>query len=218
MRLRAASLLGHGPVRAFFAARSVRAAARLKRPALAASLLLLLLVAVAPSLVSHPALASASPSLESPIVITAENTGISATLGEKFVVRTTITNHGAAAVPDLVAHLDVFGFDPEIPIDPEDWSSERTRALPTLKPGESVTLGWTLHAVNLGTIALYVAVVPAGESRPDAPFVGPTILVAIAERATVSSGSVLPIAFGVPVVLGLLAFGVRLRRRIGPSS
>lgn len=41
----------------------------------------------------------------------------------------------------------------------------------------------------------------------------PAVHVSIAERRTLNSGGILPLAAGIPASLALLALGVRLRRR-----
>jgi hypothetical protein len=190
----------------------------LRQPPCAALLPSLLVLIVLAALAPTPAFAAGSTHQDSSIVVTAESTRISAELGQEFAVRTTVTNQSAAEVAGLVAHLDVLGFDSEIAIDPEDWSSERTRTLPTLQPGDSVTFTWSLHAVNAGTIGLYVAAVAREGADGAPPFVGPTILADISERPTVGSSGVLPLAVGIPVVLALLVAGLRLRRRVRLAS
>jgi hypothetical protein len=96
-------------------------------------------------------------------------------------------------------------------VDPEDWSSHRTRYLPPVPAGGSVTLTWRMEAVNHGSFGVYVAVVPdSGPARP--PAVGPAIKVAVADRKTLNSGGILPLALGIPAALGLVTLGLRFRR------
>ena len=42
-------------------------------------------------------------------------------------------------------------------VDPEDWSSHRTRYLAPISAGGSVTLAWKMQAVNSGSFGVYVA-------------------------------------------------------------
>jgi hypothetical protein len=158
-------------------------------------------------------LAAAGPASSSNrIVVTVDRTSISTSLGNKFSVTSRIANTGGNGVSGLVAHLNVLSLRPDVYLDPEDWSSHRTRYLPTIPAGGLVTINWKLQAVNSGSIAVFIAVLPrSGVSRP--PATGPTVHVAIARRRTLNSGGILPLALGVPVLLAALALGVRRRRR-----
>ncbi len=52
-------------------------------------------------------------------------------------------------------------------VDPEDWSSRRTRYLATIPTGGSTTITWKMQAVNAGRFGVYVAVLSrTGASRP----------------------------------------------------
>ena len=68
-----------------------------------------------------------------------------------------------------------------------------------------------MNAVNSGTIGVYVAVLPRS-GAPVPPTTGPTVRVQINDRKTLNSGGILPLALGLPALLGLLALGVRVRR------
>ena len=159
-------------------------------------------------------LAAAGPATSSTnrIAVTVDRTSISTSLGHKFSVQSRIANEGGSAVTGLVAHLNVLSLRPDVYLDPEDWSSHRTRYLPTIPAGGSVTINWKMQAVNAGSIAVFVAVLPqSGESRP--PTTGPTVHVSIARHRTLNSGGILPLAVGIPALLAALSLGVRLRRR-----
>jgi hypothetical protein len=140
-----------------------------------------------------------------------DRTAISTTLGKDFIVRSTITNRGSSPTSDLVAHLNILSLRPGVYVDPEDWSENRTRYLAPIPAGGSTTLSWTVTAVNPGSIGVYVAVFPS--SGAGRPVTGPTVRAAIAERKTIDSGDVVPVAIGVPALLGALALGIRIRRR-----
>ena len=133
-------------------------------------------------------------------------------LGDKFVFHSTIENHGTTPARDLVAHLNVVDLSGQTYVDPEDWSSQRTRYLQPIPPGGSTTLAWPLNAVNAGAVGIYVAVLPRS-GIPVPPATGPTIRVRIQDRKTLNSGGILPLALGIPGALGLLALGVRSSRR-----
>ena len=114
----------------------------------------------------------------------------------------------------LVAHLNVVDLTGRTYVDPEDWSSHRTRYLAPIPAGGSVSLGWPMNAVNAGTIGLYVAVLPR-TGPPMRPTTSPTVRLRVLDRKTLNSGGILPLALGIPAALGLLTLGVQRSRRGG---
>jgi hypothetical protein len=159
--------------------------------------------------VAQPAAAATSR-----ITVTLDRTAISTSLGNKFSFRSVIVNHGATPARDLIAHLNVLSLRSGVYIDPEDWSSHRTRYLPVIPAGGSLAIDWRLQAVNSGSIGVYVAVLPqSGVSI--APITGPTLRVSIAHRQTLNSGGILPLALGIPALLGALSL---LARRPGLTA
>jgi hypothetical protein len=145
------------------------------------------------------------------VSVDVEPTEIRTELGKDFSFRSTIRNEGSSPAVRLVAHLNVLSLRPGLYVDPEDWSEERTRYLAPIRAGGSTTLTWTVTAVNSGSLGVYVAVFPSsGSGRP---VTGPTVRADIAERETIDAGGIVPLALGVPALLGALAVGVRLRRR-----
>jgi hypothetical protein len=147
-----------------------------------------------------------------PVSVTVDRSAVTTSIGKSFTFRSTITNDGPARASGLIAHLNVLSLRPGVYVDPEDWSSHRTRYLPPIPAGRSLTLTWKVQAVNSGSIGIYVAVLPAsGAPRP--PTAGPILHVSIARRRTLNSGGILPLALGLPGLLGLLTVASRVRRR-----
>ena len=143
--------------------------------------------------------------------VSVDRTRVATTLGYTSTVRSTITNHGAATADGLIAHLNVLSYDAGVYVDPEDWSSQRTRYLAPIPPGGSTTVTWRIDAVNAGRFAVYVAVLPRRPvSAP--PKTGPAIELAVAKRTTINSAWILPLALGIPALLAFLLAGLRLRR------
>jgi hypothetical protein len=146
------------------------------------------------------------------ITVGIEPTAISTSLGDKFSLHSVVSNHGTSTASGLIAHLNVLSLRSGVYIDPEDWSSHRTRYLPPIRAGGSLTIDWTLQAVNSGSIGVYVAVLQQN-GVPIPPTTGPTLRVSIAHRKTLNSGGILPLALGIPGFLGALVVALRLRRR-----
>lgn len=144
--------------------------------------------------------------------VSVDRAAIATKLGHAFVFRSTIANEGSTPRAGLIAHLNVLSLTRGVYVDPEDWSSNRTRYLGPIPAGGSTTLTWKLNAVNAGSIGAYVAVLP-GSGAAVPPTTGPTVRVSIAERRTLNSGGILPLALGMPALLGLLIVGLRLRAR-----
>jgi hypothetical protein len=141
-----------------------------------------------------------------------DRTRISTELGRTFVFRSTIANEGTAPADGLIAHLNIVSLRSDVYVDPEDWSTHRTRYLAPLAAGASRTITWRLKAVNSGAFDVYVAVLPrGGDARP--PVTAPVVSVAVAGRKTLNAGGILSVAFGVPAILGVLMVGLKLRRR-----
>ena len=144
------------------------------------------------------------------VPVSVDRTRVVTSLGHQFADRSTLTNRGTSTVGGLIAHLNVLSYDRGVYVDPEDWSSHRTRYLAPIPAGGSTTLTWRLNAVNAGRLGVYVAVLP--RSGAATPTTGPTVRVEIADRKTLNSGGILPLALSVPVLLGLATLGLRLRR------
>lgn len=145
------------------------------------------------------------------VTVQVSKTRIKTRLGEKFQFRSTIVNGGSSAASGLIAHLNILSLRNGPYVDPEDWSTSRTRYLGTIPAGGSTTITWNMQSVNAGTFGIYVSVLPqSGAARP--PTSGPTIHLAVASRRTLNSGGILPLALGIPAFLGLLTLGIRFRR------
>lgn len=177
-----------------------------------AALVLAVLVGVLPAEGSTTAAVAAAPPGSEPLPVTVvlQPSTVSTQVGLRFDFSTTVRNDAATTLDGLVAHLNVLSLDPAVYVDPEDWSSARTRYLQPLPAGGSVPLSWTVQAVNSGHFLLYVVVTSAAGS--DEVAASPVLRASVTPRLTINPGGVLPVAIAVPVVLlGLL--GLMLRRR-----
>jgi hypothetical protein len=154
----------------------------------------------------------AGPAAHASVAVEPDRTSVATSIGQKFTFRTTVSNSGAAPAANLIAHLNVLSLRDGTYVDPEDWSSSRTRYLRPIPARGSLSLTWRLQAVNSGTFGVYVAVLPrSGDPKP--PTVGPTVRVAVAHRQTLNSGGILPLAAGLPAALALFTVALRMRRR-----
>lgn len=169
---------------------------------------LVLAVALAACVSVAAARAQADPQLS----VTVDRPYISTNLGGKFSFRSTVENTGPQAAENVIAHLNVLSLREGTYVDPEDWSSDRTRYLDPIPAGGSLTVEWQMQAVNDGAFAVYVTALP--DTGVEAtPAVSPAIRLDVTARRTLNPEGMVPIALGVPLLLGFLALGVRLRRR-----
>lgn len=161
-------------------------------------------------LLGIPVSAAALPGM---VAVTTDRPRLSTVLGERFTIETELRNTGAATGP-MLAHLNVASITGDVYVDPEDWSSERSQEV-SLQPGERTTLSWDLQAVNSGSFAAYVVVLPYGTTVVgwEDLVVSPLVRLEVAPRSTLTLGGALPVVVAVPVLLGLAAAVVRLRVR-----
>ena len=153
----------------------------------------------------------AAPATAAQTAVRLDRGRVATQVGREFGFSSTITNGGARTATGLIAHLNVLSLDPGVYVDPEDWSSSRTRYLPPLAAGASRRVAWTVDAVNGGRFAIYVSVVPRRPSGAIA--VSAPLRARVAGRPTLDAGGVLPLAISLPAALAILALlGVRRRR------
>ena len=145
------------------------------------------------------------------VALRVDRNEISTRVGQRFSFRTTISNRSAGSARGLLAHLNVVSLREGVYVDPEDWSSHRTRYLAAIPSGGSTMITWRLQAVNTGAFSVYVAVLPS-DGRAVLGVASP-VRVAVAQKTTLDSGGILPLVVGIPALLGLAWGGVRARRR-----
>ena len=166
------------------------------------------LAAIAAALV----FAGASGAAGADVSVIVDRARITTELGHNFSFRTKVVNRTSSTTTPLIAHLNVLSLRDGVEVDPEDWSTHRTRYLGTIRGRGSRTITWPVHAINTGRIALYVAVLPQLEpNRP--PTTGQAVQLFVADRDTLNSGGILPLALGIPALLAVMGGGIRLARR-----
>jgi len=174
---------------------------------------LLLAAAVTPGAV-HAHLPRSSiaplPAGTAPASVQLDPTTMSTSIGQRFSFTSTVRNDSDQPKSGLVAHLNVLGLDPDVYVDPEDWSSQRTIYLDPLPAHASTRLAWTVQAVNSGRLVIYVTV--SAQQGTDVVAASNTLRLAVAQQQTLDAGGILPLAVAVPTTL-LLVTGLTARRR-----
>jgi len=138
-----------------------------------------------------------------------------AVLGDRFTFLSRVANSGAAPTDQLIAHLNVASLTSDVYVDPEDWSSNRTLEVAPLAPRSSSSLAWEMQAVNVGSFAVYVVLLPGGGAvaGTEPLVVSPPVHVRVAGRQVLNAGGSLPVVVMVPVLLGLVTVAARYRIR-----
>lgn len=151
-----------------------------------------------------------------PLQITIDTTNIEAKTGDSFAFTTVVTNEDTSVSTPLVVAMNIVNLGDGDPVDPEDWSPERTQAIEPLAVGDSTTLTWTINTILEGDYLAYMVVIPApdGPQTSSLPVASAGIHMTVAQYSPLNPGGIAPIAFGIPVLLSLL-LGVQLwlRRR-----
>ncbi len=147
-----------------------------------------------------------------PLQVQLTATGGARLVGDHARVVATVANTGSRPLRDVVlmlSLLDVSG-SPAVPLGVEDWTPtpEAVHAA-SLAPGAHLTGTWRLRMIQAGRLAIFTTAVAGSShsvanSRPVILEIGPT--------HNLTPGTVLPVAFGVPLVM-LAGGGALLWRR-----
>lgn len=141
-----------------------------------------------------------------------DRTELSTSIGQRFGFTSTIRNNSDEPMEGVVAHLNVLGLDPDIYVDPEDWSSERTQFLDPLPAHESARLTWEVQAVSPGDLAIYVTV--TRQEGADDVTASKALRVSVAQARKLNAAAAAPLVIGMPAgVLVLLVLATVRRRR-----
>jgi hypothetical protein len=140
-------------------------------------------------------------------------------MGDRLAFRSIIRNTGPDKAANIVAWLSLLRVDPgkEQPVDLEDWSAQKAVTLPSLAPGETVETEWPVRLIQAGAYRVAVIAATAGGAEPGAPVASPFAGFTVAAKPVIESGRVLPVAIGVPLVLGAALLWRTRGRRTRPT-
>jgi hypothetical protein len=146
----------------------------------------------------------------SAVSIELDETELTVGPGEQFSFESTLRNSGDSQ-SGLIANLNILGADPDIYVDPEDWSTQRTQFLDELPAGDSTQLSWTVRGIDSGELIMYVAV---SSPNADSVAVSGSLHVTVTGQRVVNPQNVVPLVMATPVaVLALLGLTLVRRRR-----
>lgn len=145
--------------------------------------------------------------------VTLDQSQVTSSLGNRFTFVSTLSNETGQVRPGTIAYLNVVSMQSDVYVDPEDWSSKRTRFLGDVQPGATTRLTWDVQAVNSGRFVVFVVVTSASGS--DEVVTSPALRVAIADQRRLNPSGILPVVLVVPTVVALgLVWSWRRRRRL----
>lgn len=132
-------------------------------------------------------------------------------MGDHMKFVSVIRNGGDTSAQGVVAWISLVQVDPghEQPVDLEDWSAHKAVTRAALAPGERITVEWPMRLIQAGDYRVVISVVE--RSTPHI-VTSPFIDFHVKRKPVVESRRILPVAFGVPLLIGALLLW-RMRRR-----
>ncbi|MHB1217667.1 MAG: hypothetical protein ACYC1L_05655 [Alphaproteobacteria bacterium] len=137
----------------------------------------------------------------------AENSA-SPQMGDHLSFHTVIRNDGSKPIDGLIAWISLVQIDKgkEQPVDLEDWSAHKAVTAASLAPSQTLETDWPVRLIQAGNYRVVVSAVGRTSvglvASPFADF-------SVRQKPVVESQRVLPVAFGIP----LLIAGAMLWRR-----
>jgi ABC-type transport system involved in multi-copper enzyme maturation permease subunit len=136
--------------------------------------------------------------------------------GDEFDFQTKVKNidpHEHSG-PLLVA-MNIVNLGSGQPVDPEDWSPERTQAIGSLESGQASELTWTIESILKGDYLIYMVVTPkpVGSTSTSQPVASSAIHLTVKPHTRLNPGGIMPLAIGTPTALTLVWLGLRAVRR-----
>lgn len=132
-------------------------------------------------------------------------------MGDRLAFSTVIRNDDTVPVDGVIAWISLVQTDrgKEQPVDLEDWSAHKAVTAAGLAPGQAIQTDWPMRLIQSGHYRVVVSAASrTGTTLAASPFVDFTVRT----KPVVESGRVLPVALGMPLLLGGL-LTLRLRRR-----
>jgi hypothetical protein len=135
-------------------------------------------------------------------------------MGDWLKFNSVIANSGNQAAHGIVAWISLVQVDPgqEQPVDLEDWSAHKAVTKSTLEPGQQVKVEWPMRLIQAGA---YRVVISAVDRETGHVMTSPFVDFQVRRKPVVESARILPVAFGVPLlVLGMMAWRRYWRRGV----
>ncbi len=131
-------------------------------------------------------------------------------MGDHLNFVSVIRNSGTVPAQGIVAWISLVQVNPghEQPVDLEDWSAHKAVTQASLGPGEEIKVAWPMRLIQAGD---YRVVISGVERNASHIVTSPFLDFHVRRKPVVESTRILPVAFGVPGLIGA-AMLWRLRR------
>lgn len=141
----------------------------------------------------------------------------SVVLGNSLDLTIAVTNISDHASADLVIHLDITDPTSSSSVDPEDWTSTLTKPLGVVQPGDTATVDWSIQPISPGTFSAYAVAISPDTTDLAASNV---LTVDVADQRSLNPGGILPVAIGMPALVGalLLTRSLAAKRATRPAA
>jgi hypothetical protein len=152
--------------------------------------------------VSSPAETSTTPKGWLQISVNLDHKVIKA--GDRIEYNTLVTNTGTEPSPPVIVAMNIVNLEgTKDPVDPEDWSPQRTQYVDMLTPGQTVKLSWRVNAIFDGDYMVYMVAVPEPEDAEATshPVASSGIHLTVQPFTSLNPLGILPYAVGGPMVL-----------------
>ena len=136
-------------------------------------------------------------------------------VSDKIKFTSTVTNHGTGTTRPLILAMNIINLKGTgDPVDPEDWSPQRTQYIEGLGAGQTATHEWQINAILDGDFIAYMVVLPEPHGgMTSQPMASSGIHITVAPFTKLNPSGVLPYVIATPIVLVLLMIYMFRRRR-----
>ncbi len=174
------------------------------------------LLAIALFLVSTAMLSADDGTGDVSVTITPDR--IHTSVGQPFSVTIVLENASDASTPEFALHVDVTDPRSTTSVDPEDWTPELTRAIPSVAPGATATETWELTPISGGDFVMFATLLDTGSGlTPTGLAVSNGVPVHADERNSFNPQGVTPLAITLPAVIAAILLWSIRRRRTRPA-
>jgi len=131
-------------------------------------------------------------------------------MGDKMRFHSVITNTGTDPIEGLVGWISLVEVDAghEQPMDLEDWSAHKAITGTRLGPGATLQTEWPMRLIQHGDYRVVISVTDRNQNRVHT---SPMLQFHVTQKPVVESSRILPVALGVPLLIGGLV-GYRIWR------
>ncbi len=127
-------------------------------------------------------------------------------MGDWLKFKSVIKNSGNQSANGVVAWISLVQVDPghEQPVDLEDWSAHKAVTQGTLDPGQHINVEWPMRLIQSGAYRVVISVI---DRESEHVMTSAFVDFQVRRKPLIESGRILPVAFGVPMlVLAMMAW------------